>query len=146
MIIGGSGQKAATLILPGRMCSHYQANVDKAVGAIRYNYTGGSGDYQVINVTGSGIWTFGYFYRQDGETTAPRNNNIVVVIDGVTVLDDTNDASLNNSGMIQVGSVLYYTTGKYFASSYGAIQFNTSLSVTISSLDDSKYVYNYHLT
>lgn len=145
MIIGGSGSKAATLLLPGRTGNNYGYDIAENFGAKKYSYTGGSGNQNAIDITGSGVFTFGIMYKHTSGGSG--NNAVSVIIDGVTVLSDSASGDMQNVGMIQVGILQYYPGQAGFSlSSRGHVPFNTSLKVQMSSNDNTAYAYNYFLT
>jgi len=145
MIIGGSGSKSATLLIPGRDGNNFGVDIAGNFGQKKYSYTGGSGNQNAIDVTGSGVWTFGIMYKHTSGGSG--NNAVSVIIDGVTVLSDTRSYDMQNYGMIQVGILQYYPgQAGYSLSSLGHVPFNTSLRVQISSNDNTAYAYSYYLT
>lgn len=145
MAVLGASEKAATLLLPGRTGNNYGYDIAENFGAKKYSYTGGSGNQNAINITGSGVWTFGIMYKHSSGGSG--NNAITVIIDGVTVLSDSASGDMQNVGMIQVGIMQYYPGQTGLAlSSRGHVPFNTSLRVQMSSNDNTAYAYNYYLT
>ena len=145
MAVIGSQFRAATLLLPGRTGANFGNDIAETYGAKKYSYTGGSGNQNAINITGSGVWTFGIMYKHTSGGSG--NNAITVFIDGVTVLSDSASGDMQNVGMIQVGILQYYPGQAGLAlSSRGHVPFNKSLRVQMSSNDNTAYAYNYYLT
>jgi hypothetical protein len=143
MAILGADIKACTSLLTGRRGYRDGYGVDdhnrSGVKWVSYTPTAAA---NMINVTGRGIWTFGYFQGYgDGSST----NTVVVTIDGVVVSSDTNSANIQYTGMCQVGSI--YVAGNVVAGvSREFIPFNKSLLVNVQSDADSRYYYDYYLT
>lgn len=139
----GGGQKAATLLLPGRRCYYDTTGQDleTITGAVGYSYTSGS-PATAVNVTGRGALTFSLLAGNNGLHV---NNNVTITIDGVEVLNDTVAGSIENSGMLQVGN-LYWGISVACNCSYESVPFNKSLVISVSSDFTTKYYYNYYLT
>lgn len=139
----GAGVKAPTSLLTGRRGYLDSYGVDDAnrSGMLFYSYTA-SAAADALNITGTGIWTFGYF---QGHNESSTTNTVVVTIDGVVVSSDTNSANIIYTGMCQVGSI--YVAGAVVAGvSREFIPFNKSLVVNVQSDADSRYYYDYYLT
>jgi len=139
----GGGQKAATLLLPGRRTYYDNSgqSLESLTGALAYNYVSGA-PATAVNVTGSGVLTFSMLAGSNGLHTS---NNVTITIDGVEVLNDTVGPAISSSGMIQAGN-LFYITSTAANCAYGHVPFNTSLVISISSGYETKYYYNYYLT
>lgn len=144
----GSSAKAATLILPGRRGKHEtaMASIARMAGAALYPYTT-PGLKEAVNVTGSGVLTFGYFGADFVSTT----NTVKITIDGTVVLNDTLSDDASQNGMSQVGSVWFNatqsTSNQQRSVSQGAVIFNTSLKIEVECNNDfCSYAYNYYLT
>ena len=142
-VIGGSGLKAATLLLPSRKVRGVETGDQHKVSALSVDYSASSAA-NVLNITGSGIWEFGMLV---GKTSATYAATIKVTIDGTIVLNDGRTGeNLYTSAAIQVGALNYQNGTADRMMAYGSVPFNTSLVVTITADDDCEYWYNYYLT
>ena len=143
MIIGGSGQKAPTMLLPGRFGEQPVGltNVPRYVlGGLQY-ITSGSGLKTAVDVTGSGVLTAGLFSSRVTSTSA----RVIITIDGIEVLDDSG-TNIVQYCMAQVNS-LSVTSGNTGGSSGSeALPFLKSLKIQCQCNVPGYYTYNYYLT
>ena len=142
-VLGGSGQKAATYLQPGREC-YVSAGQDAQAplsGCIRYAYTSGAAR-DVIDYTGSGVLQMGFFI---GTNFTSGNARVIVTIDGAQVLNELRGGVIENVGMIQAGSFYYNGTSIQFATS-DSIPFNTSLNINVTCSTNAYYYYRYFKT
>ena len=140
MIIGGSGQQATTLILAGKMGDNPGGATSPAYqsGTKVYNYVT-SGLKTALSISGSGHLSFSIFESNSTSSTG----TVKITVDGIVVLNDTQNRNIGNNMMIQVGSYVY---GSGFASiSRDRVVFNTSLLVEVSCNVFATYNYDYFL-
>ena len=142
-IIGGSGQKAATYLVPGRnfYVQNNQSGLAQSSGCTRYSYSP-SGAKTALSVTGSGVFQMGFFI---GINFTSQSARVTIVIDGVTVLNELKSGAIENVGMIQAGSFYYNGTSIQFATS-DSIPFNTSLNISVTCSTNAYYYYRYFKT
>jgi hypothetical protein len=139
----GGGVKAPTYLVPGirgKQPGGDIAYVKASLGGIRVDSLGGTLN-TVLDITGPGIWTVGYF-MSGGTSTSAR---VIITIDGIVVLDDT-DTNLYTVGMSQVGT-LYATSTSYSSTGpIGHVPFNKTLKIQCQCNVTGLYIYNYYLT
>ena len=142
-IIGGSGQKAATYLQPGRtmFAGSAQSSLNTRSGCVRYNYTT-SGAKDVLNVSGSGVLQMGFFL---GSAFTSTNSNVKITIDGTIVLNETRSGSIENNGSMQVGS-FYFNGTSYQYSTTDIVPYNESLVINVTCDAASYYYYRYYRT
>ena len=140
---GGGGLKSPTQMLTGRRGEQPGGNVTIAklvLGALEYVTLGGTLN-TAIDITGSGVWTCGYFMTANTSSIA----RVLVTIDGVQVLDESTTDSIRQYGMAQVNSM--FVGGSYGAAAAPVtIPFNKSLKVECQCDSTASYLYNYYLT
>lgn len=139
-------EPSVTSLLPGRFCWTYD-NHDQCkfvCNALEYNYaTAAPNPKTAVDVTGAGIWTCGLFVSNSAWTSA----RVIVTIDGVIVLDDTQDPG-QYQGMAQCGALANATATYQYAQTFseGHIVFNKSLKIEVEASHVGYYLYNYVLT
>ena len=145
MIIGGSGQKAATSLLAGKEGLHYTVGgVQQTTGA---KYTSLAQNYNtqtIVDVTGSGVLTFCYGMG----TVNNAGMRITITLDGVVVYNQ-NKANVVNYGNSVAGNCFQVSAGSGGATSRDYIPFNTSMLITAVDSNSSGSVhlfYDYYLT
>ena len=139
----GSQVRAATSLLGGKGF-YYQGNgfgLANSTGTKQISVTANN-PTTVVNVTGSsGILTFAAY----GTNAYSTVHNCTMTIDGVVVLNDTQNRQMTAEGMIQVGSV-YRTNAGYTSVDHGHVPFNDSLVIVMSAGEGGTYYYSYILT
>ena len=145
MIIGGSGQKAATSLLAGKEGLHYTVGgVQQTTGA---KYTSLAQNYNtqtIVDVTGSGVLTFCYGMG----TVNGAGMRITITLDGVVVYNQ-NKTNVVNYGNSVAGNCYQVNAGSGGSTSRDYIPFNTSMLITAVDSNSSGSVhlfYDYYLT
>jgi hypothetical protein len=140
----GSGQKAATYLVPGRAfyVQNAQSSLATTSGCSRYSYSP-SGAKTALSVTGSGVLQMGFFI---GVNFTSQSARVTIVIDGVTVLNELRSGVIEHYGMIQVGNYQYTATAGQIWSTTEAIPFNESLVINVTCSTAAYYYYRYFKT
>ena len=143
-VIGGSGQKAATYLVPGRniYAQSNQGGLAQSSGCTRYIYQP-SGAKTALSVTGSGVFQMGMFI---GVNFTSQNARVTIIIDGVTVLNELRGGVIENYGMLQAGNYQYSTTAGLSWNSIEHIPFNESLVINVTCSTTAYYYYRYFKT
>ena len=140
MAILGASEKATTLILAGKQGDNPGGATSPAYqsGTKVYAYTT-SGLKTALSISGSGHLSFSIFESNSASSTG----TVKITVDGIVVLNETRNSSIQNNMMIQVGSYVY---GSGFASiSRDRVVFNESLLVELSCNVAATYNYDYFL-
>ena len=149
-VIGGSGPKAVTTLVPGRMSYIGAGNgayMTYWASAILYAYSGNPNLTEVFNITGSGFLTFSLLASGAGNVTNNTNSQVIITIDGNIVINESSGSGhLQTYAMQQVGACVGIYGNGGASSSYDAVAFNTSLRVQVKSDGPASYYYSYYLT
>ena len=149
-VIGGSGPKAVTTLVPGRLSYLGAGNgayMKDWASAILYAYSGNPNLTEVFNLTASGFLTFSLLGSGAGNVTNNTNSQVIITIDGNIVINESSgSAHLQTYAMQQVGACVGIYGNGGASSSYDAVAFNTSLRVQVKSDGPATYYYSYYLT
>jgi hypothetical protein len=141
-VLGQGGAKAPTEILEGKSMLSYNANLSQIFG-IRNAYAAANTPTNVINITGSGVLSFGaYGASTDSTTTA----TVKMTFDGVDAINETRTGALMSQYPIQVGGGAWSPSQDIGSLAFEPLPFYSSLVVTLTADRDVYYYYEYYLT
>tara|TARA_R110000782_G_C14594160_1_gene390132 strand:+ start:25 stop:462 length:438 start_codon:yes stop_codon:yes gene_type:complete len=143
-VIGGSGRKIPTALLPGRQCLNYGYYIYNSTSSI---FTGIAANTptNVIDITsGSGVLQF-FGYTAAASVTGGEHT-CVVTIDGNVVFNETVTGSVSTYGRMVVGSLLINNSADYANMATDEVFFNESLRITLTSTVALNSGHQYYLT
>ena len=144
MIIGGSGRKIPTALLPGRRTLNYGYNVWQNSSSIN-TYVVPNTPINVVDITsGSGVLQF--FGYTAASSVGGGVHTCVVTIDGNVVFNETVTGGVNTYGRMVVGSLLINYSQDYGNMATDEIFFNESLRIRMTSDTALNCGHQYYLT
>ena len=135
-IIGGSGQKPPTQLFVGnRFMTGSVSNNRNLSSSVYLVYSANANVFQtMVDVTGSGVWSFGAF----GTTATSTNARVKVTLDGVIVYNvEYNLQTLNTQIDLSALQLAQVGGGQSNLNNYATMQpgnvvFNESLKIEVS--------------
>ena len=145
MIIGGSGRKIPTALLPGRRALTYGYAIWQNSSSI-YTAISANTPTNVVDITsGSGVLQFFGYGSASGVNGG--DHTCVVTIDGNVVFNESlTGVSVNTYGRMVVGSLLVNYSEDYGNMATDEVFFNESLRITVTSTVAVSGAHQYYLT
>ena len=141
--VSSGGLAPPTALLPDRFgygASYNSALVGKLASCLTVDFATSATFVERLNVDGPGYISFLAMF---GTTAAA--GELTVVIDGVTVLDESATTALNSSPIMAVGG--FNSVASSGSLSADHVKFNTNLTVSCKNVGSAAFIgYTYYLT
>jgi len=141
--VSSGGLAPPTALLPDRLgygASYASTIVSRLASCLVTDFAISAAFVERLNVDGPGYISFLAMF-----SAAANVGEMTVVIDGVTVLDESTSAALNTSPIMAIGG--FNSNAASGALSADHVKFNTNLTVSCKNPSNVAFIgYNYYLT